>query len=96
MTMKIETIIKEKQGTIVDVRSHEEFMGGHVVDSINIPLNEIPKRVEELQNLKAPLVLCCASGNRSGQAQLFLTEHGIECYNGGSWLDVNYIQSKNS
>ena len=94
--MKIEKIIQEKLGTIVDVRSHDEFMGGHVADSINIPLNEIPQRVEELRNLKSPLVLCCASGNRSGQAQLFLTEHGIECFNGGSWLDVNYYQSKTS
>jgi rhodanese-related sulfurtransferase len=94
--MKIENLIKEKACTIVDVRTHEEFTGGHAADSINIPLNEIPKRIEELRNLKAPLVLCCASGNRSGQAQLFLTEHGIECYNGGSWLDVNYIQSKTS
>jgi rhodanese-related sulfurtransferase len=92
--MSLEKIIKEKQGTIVDVRSHAEFMGGHVANSINIPLNEIPQKVEELRNLKAPLVLCCASGNRSGQAQLFLTEQGIECYNGGSWLDVNYYQSQ--
>jgi rhodanese-related sulfurtransferase len=44
-------------------------MGGNVVDSINIPLNEIPERVEELKKLNAPLILCCASGNRSGQAQ---------------------------
>lgn len=93
--MSLEKIIKEKQGTIVDVRSPSEFMGGNVAGSINIPLNEIPERIEELRNLKAPLVLCCASGNRSGQAQLFLTEHGIECYNGGSWLDVNYHQSQN-
>jgi phage shock protein E len=91
--MKVEKIIKEKLGTIVDVRSHDEFMGGHVAGSINIPLNEIPQRIEELRTLKGPLVLCCASGNRSGQAQLFLTEHGIESYNGGSWLDVNYHQS---
>jgi rhodanese-related sulfurtransferase len=47
-----------------------------------------PERVEELKKLNAPLILCCASGNRSGQAQHFLSELGIECYNGGSWLDV--------
>jgi rhodanese-related sulfurtransferase len=45
---------------------------GHVAGSINIPLNEIPHRMQEIQELKAPLVLCCASGNRSGQAQVFL------------------------
>ena len=92
--MTLENIIKERNGTIVDVRTHEEFMGGHVVDSINIPLSEIQNRFDEIQNLKAPLVLCCASGNRSGQAQHYLSQKGIDCYNGGSWLDVNYYQSK--
>lgn len=92
--MSLENTIKEKQGTVVDVRSYEEFMGGNVAGSINIPLNEIPQRVEELRNMKSPLILCCASGNRSGQAQHFLSQHGIECHNGGSWLDVNYYQSQ--
>jgi phage shock protein E len=92
--MNIEKIIKEKQGTIVDVRTYGEFMGGNVAGSINIPLNEIQERIEEIQKLKAPLVLCCASGNRSGQAQHFLSQQGIECYNGGSWLDVNYYSSQ--
>ncbi len=92
--MNIEKIIKEKQGTIVDVRTTEEFRGGNVVGSINIPLNEIPKRMEELKNLQAPLILCCASGGRSGQAQGYLSQQGIECFNAGSWLDVNYFQSQ--
>ena len=92
--MSLEKIIKENEGTIIDVRSYGEFMGGNVVGSINIPLNEIPERVEELKKLKAPLVLCCASGNRSGQAQHFLSQLGVECYNGGSWLDVNYYKSQ--
>ena len=92
--MTVEEIIKKDLGTIIDVRSYGEFMGGHVVDSINIALNEIPERLEEIKNLKIPLILCCASGNRSGQAQQFLSQQGIECYNGGSWLDVNYYKSK--
>jgi len=93
--MNIEKIIHENLGTIVDVRGYGEFMGGHVVNSINIPLNEIQERLEELKNLKSPLILCCASGGRSGQAQHFLSQNGIECYNGGSWLDVNYYKSQN-
>ena len=92
--MNAEQIIKEKQGTIIDVRTPNEFMGGSVAGSINIPLQEIQQRVDELKNLKKPLVLCCASGNRSGQATYFLSQQGIECYNGGSWLDVNYYQSQ--
>lgn len=92
--MNTEKIIKEKQGTIVDVRTREEFMGGNVAGSVNIPLQQIPQRMEELKNLKQPLVLCCASGNRSGQAHQFLSQQGIECCNGGSWLTVNYFQSE--
>ena len=92
--MNAEKIIKEKQGTIVDVRTPVEYMGGNVAGSINIPLQEIQQRFEEVKNLKQPLVLCCASGNRSGQATQFLSHQGIECVNGGSWLDVNYYQTQ--
>ncbi|HLP50581.1 MAG TPA: rhodanese-like domain-containing protein [Chitinophagales bacterium] len=75
--------------TIVDVRTPAEFMGGHVAGSINIPLQEIQARLDELKALPQPIVLCCASGNRSGQATSFLKSHGINCTNGGSWLDIN-------
>jgi rhodanese-related sulfurtransferase len=92
--MNAEQIIKEKQGTIVDVRTPSEFMGGNVAGSINIPLQEIQHRMDELKNLNKPVVLCCASGNRSGQASHYLSQQGIECCNGGSWLDVNYYQSQ--
>jgi phage shock protein E len=92
--MKIETIIKEKKGTIVDVRTTEEFNGGNVLGSINIPLQEIDKRINELKSFKQPLVLCCASGGRSGQATQYLLQQGFECFNGGSWLDVNYYHTQ--
>ena len=75
--------------TIVDVRTPEEFMGGHVAGSINIPLQEIQQRIDEIKAMPQPIILCCASGNRSGQATSFLKSQGIDCSNGGSWLDVN-------
>lgn len=77
---------------IIDVRTPSEFMGGHVAGSINIPLQEIQQRVEEIKAMHKPIVLCCASGNRSGQATQFLKNQGIECENGGSWLSVNFSQ----
>jgi rhodanese-related sulfurtransferase len=87
--MNIQELVQTKQCTVVDVRSPEEFQGGHVAESINIPLQDIPNQIEVLKNAKKPLILCCASGNRSGQAQKFLTAQGLECYNGGSWMDIN-------
>ena len=79
--MNIEKLIKENQGTIVDVRSEMEFSGGHVKGSLNIPLHELPSRMEEIKALKAPLILCCASGGRSGQAYMYLKQLGVDCHN---------------
>lgn len=76
--------------TIVDVRTPEEFRGGNVNGSINIPLQQIQQRLEEIKFLQQPIILCCASGNRSEQAAAFLKSCDIECENGGSWMDVNF------
>ncbi|OFY96947.1 MAG: sulfurtransferase [Bacteroidetes bacterium RIFCSPLOWO2_12_FULL_31_6] len=74
------------EATIVDVREPYEFQSGRVEGSINIPLGEVPGRVEEFKNMKKPLVLCCASGGRSGQATSYLVQNGVEdIHNGGGW-----------
>ena len=79
---------------VIDVRTPQEFAGANAPGSINIPLNEVPDRLEELKSMEEPLLLCCRSGNRSGQAAYYLSQQGIECYNVGSWTDVNYVLSK--
>ncbi len=81
----------QNKPTVIDVRSYGEFMGGHVAGSINIPLQEIQQRVDEIKALPQPIILCCASGNRSSQATAFLKQNGIVCENAGSWLDVNCL-----
>ena len=75
---------------IIDVRSPMEFMGGNVAGSVNIPLQEIPQRIDEIKEMGSPVILCCASGARSENAVQYLASCGIECENGGGWMDVNY------
>ena len=91
--MDLENIIRENKGTILDVRSEGEFMGGNVAGSLNIPVQELMERLDEVKQMEAPLVLCCASGNRSGMAQQMLSAEGIECYNGGGWMEVNFYKN---
>lgn len=74
---------------IIDVRSSGEFQGGHVANSINIPLPSISAKLNEIKAKKKPVVVCCASGNRSGQAERILKNEGVDCLNGGSWMNVN-------
>ncbi|PCI96703.1 MAG: sulfurtransferase [Flavobacteriales bacterium] len=82
--------INVKEATIVDVREPFECEEGMIEGSINIPLGDVPNKIEEFKAMKRPLVLCCKSGNRSGQAVQFLEANGLEdLYNGGSWGEVN-------
>lgn len=75
-----------EEATIIDVRSPGEFSMGCVEGSVNIPLDQVPHKIEAFKAMKKPLVLCCASGGRSGQAVDFLAANGVEdLYNGGGW-----------
>jgi phage shock protein E len=93
--METNTKSKKMHGTIVDVRTPEEFNSDRFEGSVNIPLIEIMQRVDELKSMEQPLVLCCASGARSAVATRMLAQHRIECINAGSWINVLY-QFKNN
>ena len=77
---------------VVDVRTPAEYAEGHVEDSINIPLNDLPNYTEELGKMKG-IIVCCASGIRSNKAANLLKTHGIECLDGGSWMNLNYLMT---
>ena len=56
----------DKGAIVIDVRTSEEFKGGRVKDAKNIPLQLIQDKLSEIKQFKRPIVLCCASGMRSG------------------------------
>jgi Rhodanese-related sulfurtransferase len=92
--MDLRDIISNANTTLVDVRTESEFQSGNVPGSINIPLHEVPERVEEFKAMSGDIVVCCVSGGRSGQAAYFLESQGVEnIFNGGGWMDINYIKS---
>lgn len=64
----------DKQLTI-DVRKKSEYLSEHVLDAINIPLNEINKHLAEFPKDK-PFILHCAGGYRSMIAASMLKQRG--------------------
>lgn len=86
--MDIKKVIVEKKCTVIDVRTPIEWEMGHLENSINIPLSEIPSKISYIQNLLQPIVVCCASGTRSATAKQHLSGAGIVCINGGAWSDL--------
>lgn len=61
--------LKRDGALLVDVRSAREFASGNAPGTVNIPLTELSRRLSEIP-ASAPVVLCCASGTRSGMAKL--------------------------
>ena len=95
--MDLKELINHPNATIIDVREPWEFNMGHVEGSINIPLVEVYSQVDEFKKMSNPIILICASGNRSGQAAAMLRTQGIEeAYNGGGWQDVGYLKLQNA
>lgn len=71
---------------LIDVRTSGEFAQGNASGSKNVPLDKIGSKIKKLEQIKKPIVLCCQSGMRSGQAAAILKRNGIQdVYNGGSW-----------
>ena len=85
----ISTILKNDNPVVVDVRDTWEFSEDHIEQAINIPLHEIPSRIQELKQLQGPFVLYCRSGNRSDAAVQILKQSGIsDVYNGGGIFNM--------
>lgn len=74
---------------IVDVRTPGEFAAGHAANSVNIPLDSLDAGLKKLDKSR-PIVVCCASGTRSGMAATILRQKGFtEVVNGGTWRNVS-------
>ena len=89
-------LINRDNAHVIDVREVGEFAAGHLPDAINLPLSKFEERLGELDKLKgSPLILCCASGMRSGKACGVLKKAGFDSlYNleGGvdAWVGAGY------
>jgi phage shock protein E len=85
-------ILRSGKATIIDVRTPAEFIRANAAGSVNIPLQDIPRRIKDLERMEN-IVLCCASGMRSQEATAILRRHGISAINGGSWMDITLTNS---
>jgi glyoxylase-like metal-dependent hydrolase (beta-lactamase superfamily II)/rhodanese-related sulfurtransferase len=100
-TNKIEQVLVEKvkenlsdEIQFVDVRRVAEHAGGHAPNTINLPLDALPKEVDKL-NPDSPTYVICQSGYRSSLGTSILENAGFkEIYNvtGGTtaWMDAGF------
>lgn len=72
-------LINREEAVVIDVRETQEWSAGHIANARHLALGQLEKRVGELEKLKnRPLIVCCASGNRSSSACGTLKKAGFE------------------
>lgn len=63
--------------TVVDVRTPEEYVNGHIPNALLIPLQDIESSINEFTPDEQYLIVC-RSGNRSAQASEILAQKGMK------------------
>lgn len=78
---------------LVDVRSSTEFASGHIPGAVNIPMDQIEARLDDL-GVDVPLVLICQAGKRARMTAGLLEPCGrqITVLEGGTkaWIDAGF------
>jgi len=77
-TTQATLLINRENAQLIDVREPNEYVGGHLNDSRNIPAGSLEERAGELSQFKdTPLILVCQSGTRSAAACDTLSKLGF-------------------
>ena len=81
--------------TLLDARTVWEYQQGHIDGYINIPVDDLRERMNEIDDSK-PVYVICQSGLRSYIACRILTQNGFDCYNfsGGYRFYASVIKEK--
>ena len=84
---------EEKNAVLLDVREEDEYITGHAIDALLLPVDEItPQRAAEaLPDRDAPILVYCRSGRRSRRAAKLLDGCGYtQLYDLGSLIGWPY------
>lgn len=83
--------IRPGRAQLVDVRSESEFASGHIPGAVNIPMDQIEARVDDL-NGSAAVILICQAGKRARMTAALLEPCGreIRVLDGGTnaWVEA--------
>lgn len=76
----LDALPRDGSAVLLDVRTGEEYRMGHIPGFVNIPVDELRERLEELDRSK-PVYAICQSGLRSYIACRILEGRGFTCCN---------------
>ena len=77
-TLEATQMINRQDALVLDVREQAEFAQSHILNARGLPLSQIEARFGDIEKFKdKPVIVYCASGNRSSTAAAALRKHGF-------------------
>jgi rhodanese-related sulfurtransferase len=95
-------LMNREDALVLDVRETGEWSSGHITGARHITLAQLEKRMSEIEKFKdRPIIVVCATGNRSSSACGQLKKGGFEkvfSLGGGisGWSEANLPLTKKS
>lgn len=79
--------VGSQKAQLLDVRTVEEWEGGHAEHALHIPIDELLKDETSLLQPAQTIYVYCASGGRAGTATKYLQERSFRAKNIGGLKD---------
>jgi len=77
-TLEATQLINRQDALVVDVREQAEYAQSHILNSRLLPLSQIEARIGDIEKFKdKPVIVYCATGNRSSAAAAALRKRGF-------------------
>lgn len=100
--MKIKSVemlnaLEDRSAVVIDIRFREEYEAWHMPFMKNIPLNELPSRLDELPKDKL-IITACPHNDRANLARIYLITKGYRAkyLNDGLLKVAEYLRGENA
>ncbi len=92
---EVASLPRDGSVTLLDTRTAGEYERGHIEGYINIPVDDLRDRLDEIERSR-PVYVICQSGLRSYIACRILSQNGFDCYNfsGGYRFYASVVQDQ--
>jgi rhodanese-related sulfurtransferase len=77
-TLEATQLINRQDALVLDVREQAEYAQAHILNARGLPLSQLEARAGDIEKFKdKPVIVYCATGNRSSAAAAVLTKRGF-------------------
>lgn len=96
-SVEMTAMVEEGEAILIDIRFPEEYEAWHMGFSKNIPLNELPNRLNELPKDKL-IITACPHNDRANMARMFLITKGYNAryLNDGLLKTADFLRGDNA